>query len=286
MMDEDDPEQLKAFGAVGWPIAVDHISLWGLRLKTCQNFDHEANVRPVQSCPASPAPCARPTTPNSAGWAVRENSEGENAGLGGRNLSARGKGGEVAVRSALFTEVGCERIMASPSTWFGPQPPQGLLGDRGNAQQYGMVLWDDVCKRVALDYSDVKIESVLVDAMSAKFVLKPEDLSVVVSNLNADILSDLSAALWPAASASPQAPASSPSAASRACSSRRPRTGHRQPGPGQPDRQRGADAEIGENVSVELGGGRCSGALANNVDQDAPRRRPLRSVVPETMPYC
>ncbi|MGH1554965.1 isocitrate/isopropylmalate family dehydrogenase, partial [Streptomyces sp. L7] len=72
---------------------------------------------------------------------------------------------------------------------------QGLLGDRGNAQQYGMVLWDDVCKRVALDYSDVKIESVLVDAMSAKFVLKPEDLSVVVSNLNADILSDLSSAL-------------------------------------------------------------------------------------------
>ncbi|MEU2288223.1 hypothetical protein ABZ614_41070 [Streptomyces sp. NPDC013178] len=50
-----------------------------------------------------------------------------------------------------------------------------------------MVLWDDVFKRVAADYPDVETESVLVDAMSAKFVLHPEDLSVVVaSDLNAD----------------------------------------------------------------------------------------------------
>ncbi|MEU6415995.1 isocitrate/isopropylmalate family dehydrogenase [Streptomyces spiralis] len=66
---------------------------------------------------------------------------------------------------------------------------------KSNAQQYGMVLWDDVFQRVAADYPDVETESVLVDAMSAKFVLHPEDLSVVVaSNLNADILSDLGSA--------------------------------------------------------------------------------------------
>ena len=67
---------------------------------------------------------------------------------------------------------------------------------KSNAQQYGMVLWDETFNRVALDYPDVTTESVLVDAMSAKFVLTPEDLSVVVaSNLNADILSDLGSAL-------------------------------------------------------------------------------------------
>ena len=90
---------------------------------------------------------------------------------------------------------------------------------KSNAQQYGMVLWDDVFKKVALDYPDVQTESVLVDAMAAKFVLHPEDLSVVVaSNLNADILSDLGSAL-PAVSASPPAPTSTRRSASRACSS-------------------------------------------------------------------
>src|SRR4051812_23949595 len=67
---------------------------------------------------------------------------------------------------------------------------------KSNAQQYGIVLWDEVGVRVAADYPDAEADSHLVDAMAARFVLKPEDLSVVVaSNLNADILSDLRSAL-------------------------------------------------------------------------------------------
>ncbi|WP_405815304.1 isocitrate/isopropylmalate family dehydrogenase [Streptomyces sp. NBC_01390] len=118
-------------------------------------------------------------------------------GLGGRNLSGRGPGGEVAVQSALFTEVGCERIMRFAFDLARTRDRKKVSSvTKSNAQQYGMVLWDDVFKRVALDYPDVETESVLVDAMSAKFVLKPEGLSVVVaSNLNADILSDLGSAL-------------------------------------------------------------------------------------------
>jgi tartrate dehydrogenase/decarboxylase/D-malate dehydrogenase len=128
---------------------------------------------------------------------VRENSEGEYAGLGGRNLGGRGPGGEVAVQSALFTEVGCERIMRFAFDLARTRDRRKVSSvTKSNAQQYGMVLWDYVFKRVAADYPDVETESVLVDAMSAKFVLKPEDLSVVVaSNLNADILSDLGSAL-------------------------------------------------------------------------------------------
>jgi tartrate dehydrogenase/decarboxylase/D-malate dehydrogenase len=128
---------------------------------------------------------------------VRENSEGEYAGLGGRNLSARGPGREVAVQSALFTEAGCERIMRFAFDLARTRSRRKVSSvTKSNAQQYGMVLWDEVFRRVARDYPDVETESVLVDAMSAKFVLRPEDLSVVVaSNLHADILSDLGSAL-------------------------------------------------------------------------------------------
>ncbi|MFD4977243.1 tartrate dehydrogenase [Streptomyces sp. NPDC058424] len=202
MMDEDGLDQLKDFdaiyfGAVGWPTVPDHISLWGLRLKICQNFDQWANVRPVHFLPGVVSPLRKADDTELDWVVVRENSEGEYAGLGGRNLGGRGPGGEVAVQSALFTEVGCERIMRFAFDLARTRAHRKVSAvTKSNAQQYGMVLWDDVFKRVAADYPDVETESVLVDAMSAKFVLKPEDLSVVVaSNLNADILSDLGSAL-------------------------------------------------------------------------------------------
>jgi tartrate dehydrogenase/decarboxylase / D-malate dehydrogenase len=202
MMDEDGLDQLEDFdaiyfGAVGWPTVPDHVSLWGLRLKICQSFDQWANMRPVEFLPGIQGPL-RTTDNTELSWVVvRENSEGEYAGLGGRNFSGRGDGGEVAVQSALFTEVGCERIIRFAFDLARTRTHKKVSSvTKSNAQQYGMVLWDDVFKRVAADYPDVETESVLVDAMAAKFVLRPEDLSVVVaSNLNADILSDLGSAL-------------------------------------------------------------------------------------------
>ncbi len=202
MMADDGLEQLRDFdaiyfGAVGWPTVPDHISLWGLRLAICQGFDQWANVRPVHFLPGVTSPLRKADTTELDWIVVRENSEGEYAGLGGRNLAARGKGGEVAVQTSLFTEVGCERIIrfAFDIARTRSRPKLSSV-TKSNAQQYGMVLWDEVFKRVAADYPDVETESVLVDAMAAKFVLKPEELSVVVaSNLNADILSDLGSAL-------------------------------------------------------------------------------------------
>lgn len=185
------------FGAVGWPSVPDHVSLWGLRLAICQGFDQWANIRPVHFLPGVQSPL-RKADEISLDWiVVRENSEGEYSGLGGRNLAARGAGAEVALQTALFTEVGCERIIRFAFDLARTRDRVKLSSvTKSNAQQYGMVLWDDVFKRVSKDYPDVETESVLVDAMAAKFVLKPEDLSVVVaSNLNADILSDLGSAL-------------------------------------------------------------------------------------------
>ena len=202
MMAEDGLETLKDydaiyFGAVGWRNVPDHISLWGLRLNITQNFDQWANIRPVTFLPGITSPLRKADDTELDWVVVRENSEGEYAGLGGRNLSGRGPGNEVALQTALFTEKGCERIMRFAFDLARTRTVKKVSSvTKSNAQQYGMVLWDETFQRVARDYPDVKTESVLVDAMSAKFILHPEDLSVVVaSNLNADILSDLGSAL-------------------------------------------------------------------------------------------
>jgi len=201
MMDADGLDRLATFdaiyfGAVGWPTVPDHISLWGLRLAICQGFDQYANVRPVRLLPGVQSALRNP--PASMAWVVvRENTEGEYAGLGGRNLHGRGPGKEVAIQSSLFTEEGCERIMRFAFELARGRARKKVTSvTKSNAQQYGMVLWDEVFRRVARDYPDVETDQGLVDAMAARFVLRPDTLEVVVaSNLFADILSDLGGAL-------------------------------------------------------------------------------------------
>ena len=116
MMADDGLETLKAFdaiyfGAVGWRNVPDHISLWGLRLNITQNFDQWANIRPVKFLPGVVSPLRKADDTELDWVVVRENSEGEYAGFGGRNLSGRGPGNEVALQTALFTDKGCERII-------------------------------------------------------------------------------------------------------------------------------------------------------------------------------
>jgi tartrate dehydrogenase/decarboxylase / D-malate dehydrogenase len=202
MMPQDGLEQLRGydaiyFGAVGWRTVPDHVSLWGLRLAICQGLDQWANIRPVRFLPGVPTPLRSAEGAGLDWLVVRENSEGEYAGLGGRTLSGRGRGGEVAVQTSLFTEVGCERVMRFAFDRARRRARKKVTSvTKSNAQQYGMVLWDEVFARVAADYPDVEADSCLVDAMAARFVLRPGDLSVVVaSNLFADILSDLGSAM-------------------------------------------------------------------------------------------
>ncbi|MFJ2469498.1 tartrate dehydrogenase [Glutamicibacter sp. NPDC087583] len=202
MMAPDGLETLKDFdsiyfGAVGWENVPDHVSLWGLRLNITQNFDQWANIRPVKFLPGVTSPLRKADDTELDWIVVRENSEGEYAGLGGRNLSGRGPGNEIALQTALFSEKGCERIIRFAFELARTRTVKKVSSvTKSNAQQYGMVLWDETFERVAQEFPDVRTESVLVDAMSAKFILNPEDLSVVVaSNLNADILSDLGSAL-------------------------------------------------------------------------------------------
>jgi tartrate dehydrogenase/decarboxylase / D-malate dehydrogenase len=201
MMAGDGLGQLRSFdalyfGAVGWPGVPDHVSLWGLRLAICQGFDQYACIRPVRLLPGVPSPL-REATPERMDWVVvRENTEGEYAGIGGRNLAGRGPGKAVAIQAGLFTEEGCERIMRFAFDLALQRRRKVTSVTKSNAQQYGMTLWDEVFSSVAADYPAVETEHWLVDAMAARFVLRPETLDVVVaSNLFADILSDLGSAL-------------------------------------------------------------------------------------------
>ena len=184
------------FGAVGWPDVPDHVSLWGLRLAICQGYDQYACIRPIRLLPGIES-SLRTVDPDRFDWVVvRENSEGEYAGFGGRNFAGRGDTREVAVQSAIFTAHGCERIIRYAFDLARTRRKKVTSVTKSNAQQYGMTLWDETFARIAADYPDVETESWLVDAMAARFVLRPETLDVVVgSNLFGDILSDLGSAL-------------------------------------------------------------------------------------------
>ena len=181
------------FGAVGSQRVPDHVSLWGLRLPICQGFDQYANVRPARVLPGV-------TSPLRAGqdidWVVvRENTEGEYAGHGGR--SHRGLPEEVATETAVFTRSGVTRVQRFAFELARKRPKKHLtLVTKSNAQRYGMVLWDEVFFELARNYPDVKTDRELVDAVTTRMVLKPNTLdTIVATNLHADILSDLAAAL-------------------------------------------------------------------------------------------
>jgi tartrate dehydrogenase/decarboxylase / D-malate dehydrogenase len=200
MMPEDGPEQLKAFdaiffGAVGAPDVPDHITLWGLRLPICQGFDQYANVRPTRILPGISSPLAG-VGPGDLDWViVRENSEGEYAGQGGR--THRGLPEEVATEVSIFTRVGVTRIMRYAFRLAQSRPRKLLtVVTKSNAQRHGMVMWDEIAAEVAKEFPDVTWDKMLVDAMTVRMTLKPQSLdTIVATNLHADILSDLAGAL-------------------------------------------------------------------------------------------
>ena len=191
-------ERLKAFdanffGAVGDQRVPDHVSLWGLRLPIAQGFDQYANVRPARVLRGVKSPLGRG---GEIDWVViRENSEGEYAGHGGR--AHRGLPIEVGTETAVFTRAGVERIHRFAFELARKRPRKHLtLVTKSNAQRFGMVMWDEIFFEVAEEYPDVRIDRELVDAVTTRMVLKPQTLDVLVAtNLHADILSDLAAAL-------------------------------------------------------------------------------------------
>ena len=207
-------------------------------------------LRPVRQHPPGPAAAGRrePAAERDAArrstgsWCARTARASTPASAGGTCPGA-GAGKEIAIQAGLFTEEGCERVIRYAFNLALTRKRQKVTSvTKSNAQQYGMVLWDEVFRRVSQEFPGVETEQWLVDAMAARFVLRPDTLEVVVaSNLFADILSDLGSAL--AGSLGIAASANlNPTAASRACSSRSTARRPTSPARGSPTRSRRSGA--------------------------------------------
>jgi tartrate dehydrogenase/decarboxylase / D-malate dehydrogenase len=197
MMPEDGLSQLAHFdaiflGAVGWPQTVpDSVSLHGLLLPIRKTFDLFVNERPHRLLPGTQSPLRKDKFDI---LCIRENTEGEYAGAGGRVHV--GTPNEVAVESSVFTRRAIENILR-----YGFEQARRRSGrlasvTKSNAQRHSMVFWDEVTEKVAAEFPDVRVTRYHIDAIAARFVTHPESLDVVVaSNLFGDILSDLGAAI-------------------------------------------------------------------------------------------
>jgi tartrate dehydrogenase/decarboxylase/D-malate dehydrogenase len=200
MMPDDGREMIKnhdaiLFGSAGHPDIPDHVTLWGLRLAICQPFDQYANVRPTRVLPGITSPL-RHVKDKELDWIiVRENSEGEYAGVGGR--VHQGSPLEAATDVSMFTRAGVERIIRFAFRQAQSRPRKLLtVVTKSNAQRHAMVMWDEIASEVATEFKDVTWDKMLVDAMTMRMVMRPETLdTIVATNLHADILSDLAAAL-------------------------------------------------------------------------------------------
>jgi tartrate dehydrogenase/decarboxylase/D-malate dehydrogenase len=199
MMPPDAVERLRAFdaillGAVGRPDIPDHVTLWGLLLPIRQRLDLWANVRPVRLLEGVPCALAGRAPGDIDMVFVRENSEGEYSGVGGR--AHQGHPGEVGIETAVFTRAGIERVVEHAFKLAGERRGVVTSATKSNASRYGYVLWDEVAADVAVRHPDIRYEHVLVDALAARMVLRPDTLDVIVaSNLFGDILTDVGAAI-------------------------------------------------------------------------------------------
>ncbi len=179
-------------GAVGDPSVPDHVTLWGLLLPLRQGLDLWANLRPARLLPGVPSPLAG--SPAVDMLFVRENTEGEYAGVGGR--AHKGLELEVGIETSVFTRAGVRRVVEYAFELA--EQRRGILtsATKSNASRYGYVLWDEVVEEVAARHPGVRYERVLVDALAARMVSSPLGLDVVVaSNLFGDVLTDIAAAI-------------------------------------------------------------------------------------------
>lgn len=197
MMPNDGIAQLRPFdaiflGAIGYPSLVpDHISLHELLLKIRREFQQFVNMRPHRILAGVQGPLRDAQFDL---LVIRENSEGEYVGAGGR--AHVGTADEVAIETAIFTRRGCERVIRFAFEEARQRSGRLAAATKSNAQRHSMVFWDEVLAHVAADYPDVQTSKYHIDALCARFITHPHTLDVVVaSNLFGDILTDIGAAL-------------------------------------------------------------------------------------------
>ena len=199
MMPEDALTTLAGYdaiylGAIGWPTVPDHVSLWECLLPIRKTFEQYVNLRPVRLPPGIRGPLAGRGPADIDMLFIRENTEGEYSGTGGRVHV--GTDAEVAVEVPVFTRRAIERCARYAFERALERRRRLVSVTKSNASRYAYVLWDEVVSGLAAEYADVQVERVHVDAMAARMVLRPDTIDVVVaSNLFADVLTDLGGAI-------------------------------------------------------------------------------------------
>jgi tartrate dehydrogenase/decarboxylase/D-malate dehydrogenase len=181
-------------GAVGRPDVPDHVTLWGLLLPIRQRFDLYLNVRPVRLLPGVLSPLRDRGPADIDMIVVRENSEGEYAGVGGR--AHAGQPAEVGIQVDVFTRTGVERVARYAFELARARRRRLASITKSNASPHHFVMWDEIVDQVHRDYPDVHLDRILVDAAAAYMVSAPDRFDVVVaSNLFGDILTDIGAVI-------------------------------------------------------------------------------------------
>ena len=198
-MDEDVPDRLAEFDAIlagpfGDPRVPDALVLWGTILALRQRFDQYVNLRPARVLPGVVSPLRAIEPGDIDIVVVRENTEGEYTGIGGR--LHRGRAAELALETAVFTRWGVERVVRYAFDYARDHGRRRVTSaTKSNALRHAMPFWDEVVSEVAADYPDIECEHGLIDALAARVISAPQTLDVVVaSNLYGDILTDLTAA--------------------------------------------------------------------------------------------
>jgi tartrate dehydrogenase/decarboxylase/D-malate dehydrogenase len=199
MMDADGFEQLAKFdaiylGAIGAPGVPDGVSA-ALLLTIRQRLDQYVNLRPMRLLPGLKSPLADRGAADIDMVCVRENSEGEYSGAGGRIHV--GTADEVAQQVGVFTRRGIERILRYAFELAATRPRRTLASaTKSNALTHAMVLWDETAEAVRKNYPSVEYRKYHVDALAARMVTHPQTLDVLVaSNLFGDILTDIGSAI-------------------------------------------------------------------------------------------
>ena len=179
-------------GAIGDPSLPDHVSLWQLLLPIRRRFRQYVNLRPIRLMPGVRSPLREPG--NIDFVVVRENNEGEYSEIGGRAHEDTSE--EFAFQGSVFTRAGTERIMRYAFELARTRSGRLVSATKSNGLPHSMPFWDQLCRQIGSDYPEVEVEVLHVDALAARFVLRPESLDVVVaSNLFGDVLTDLGAAV-------------------------------------------------------------------------------------------
>lgn len=180
------------FGAVGAPDIPDTVTLWNLLIPIRREFEQYINLRPVRALPGVESPVRGGNDLDLV--IVRENNEGEYSEIGGRMF--RGRPEEAAIQENVFTRKGITRVARFAAELATARRGGLTSATKSNGILHTMPFWDEVVAEVAAEYDSVTLDSILIDALAAKLILKPAAFDVIVaSNLFGDILSDLAGAI-------------------------------------------------------------------------------------------